>query len=472
MDHYDVVVLGAGTAGESIARNVAEAGRTVALVEAHRVGGECPYVACTPSKAMLRAAHVRHLLGRSVDLGATASAPTLDDPAHAWARAVERRDEAASHQDDTGAAESVEASGAVLVRGRGVVTGPGVVAVDGHELGFTDLVVASGTSPVRPDIAGLDDVPTWTSDEALTATERPASLLVMGTGAVGCELAQVFARFGTAVTLVDRADQLLPSEEPVTGELLGAAFDADGITVRLGVSAVRAEATEDGGATVTFDDGSTVTADRLLLAVGRTPNTSGLGLASVGVEPDDDGLLRVGPDGRVVGQQRIWAAGDITGEAPYTHTANYQARIITHNLLGGDAAGDFRAIPRSVFTDPPVGAVGLTEAAAADERRSVVVARADLTETARAGTDGTEAGAIVLVADRERQVLVGASAIGPEADHWISEAVLAIRAEVPLLLLADVVHGFPTYPEGYELAVRQLLADLQGDDDGDDGARS
>lgn len=467
MESFDVVVLGAGTAGESIARNVARAGRSVALVEANRVGGECPYVACTPSKAMLRAAHVRHLIGEAERVGAVSATPTLDADRYAYASAVRRRDEVSHHRKDDGAATSVEESGATLVRGRGVVTGPGLVSVGDRELAWTDLVVCTGTSAVRPGIDGLDDVPTWTSDEALSSTERPDSLLVLGSGAVGCELAQVFARFGVEVTLVDQTDQVLPTEEPQVAKVVHDAFEADGITVQLGLTAERAEAADD-GATVTFDDGSTVDVDRVLVAVGRKPNTSGLGLATIGVEPDDDGLLPTDPSGRVPGHDHVWAAGDITGEAPYTHTANYQARIITANLLGGKASADYRSIPRSVFTDPPVGATGLTVATAHDEGRTVVSTVADLTEVARSGTDRTEAGCLVLVADPATRTLVGASAAGPEADHWISEAVLAIRAEVPLDVLADVVHAFPTYPEAYELAIRQLLDDL--DDAGPGGS--
>jgi len=461
VETFDVVVLGAGSAGESIARNVAEGGRSVALVETNRVGGECPYVACEPSKALLAAAHLRHAIAHDAQrLGAMSVAPTLDDDRFAWAAAVQRRDEIAHHRNDEGAAAAVEASGVTLVRGWGVVTGPGVVSVSDTELGYTDLVLATGTAPQVPDLDGIDDVPIWTSDEALSATELPPSLLVLGSGAVGCELAQVFARFGCEVAISDVEDLVLPAEDPEVRDVLGRALERDGIRLLCGRSPERAAAS-DAGATVTFDDGSTVDVARVLVAAGRRPNTSGLGLATIDVVPADDGTLDIGSDGRVVGHRHVWAAGDVTGVAPYTHTANYQARIITANLLGGSASADTRAIPRSVFTDPPVASVGVT-ADEVDDDPDLVRVTVDLTDVARSGTDGLDEGKLVLIGDRTARVLRGAAAVGPAADQWISEAVLAVRAEIPLDVLADVVHGFPTYPEAYETAVRSLLDEIGG----------
>ena len=269
MAAFDVIILGAGTAGESIAKNVAQAGRTVALVEAGRVGGECPYVACMPSKSLLRSATVRHQATRSVALGATAGPVALDDPAAGYARATARRDEVAHHRDDADAATSVERQGVTLLRGRGRVVGEGVVEVGGARYGFTDLVIGTGSRPVHPPIEGLDTVPTWTSDEALSTHERPASLLVLGGGPIGCELAQVYARFGVDVTLVESAPRLVAKEEASVSAVLAAVLRDDGIDLRLGAEVTRAEVV-GGRVRLHLADGTGLDADRVLVVTGRT----------------------------------------------------------------------------------------------------------------------------------------------------------------------------------------------------------
>ncbi|HVM28057.1 MAG TPA: FAD-dependent oxidoreductase, partial [Mycobacteriales bacterium] len=246
METFDVVVLGAGSAGELLATTLAGEGRRVALVEAGLVGGECPYLACMPSKSMLRSAEARHEAERLPELGAASSAPDLGSDDEAYGAAVRRRDDVAEHRDDSGAADGLRDAGVELVRGRGRVVREGVVAVGDRELGWTDLVVASGSTPTLPPVDGLDSVPTWTSDQALSGKERPASLLVVGGGAVGCELAQVHARFGVRTVLVDPAEQLLGREERSIAERLQAVLEADGVEVRLGAQADRAEPCEVG----------------------------------------------------------------------------------------------------------------------------------------------------------------------------------------------------------------------------------
>ena len=317
----DVVVLGAGSAGEVVATSLAEAGRTVALVEQLRVGGECPYVACMPSKSLLHSAGDRRGGG------------PVDEGRAAYRQAVRRRDEVAEWRDDSRSAESLIASGTLLVRGRGRVIGPGMVEVGGRVLGWGDLVIATGSVPVVPDIPGLAAVPIWTSDVALSSSALPSSLLVLGGGAVGCELAQVFARFGARVTLVESGSRLLGRERPEIAELLAAALRHDGVDVRLSVTVQRVEPSVGDGARVTLSDGPAVDCARVLLAVGRRPAVSDLGLETLGVVPDDRGALAVDDRCRLVGQDHVWAAGDVTAVAPFTHTATYQARIVATNIV-------------------------------------------------------------------------------------------------------------------------------------------
>jgi pyruvate/2-oxoglutarate dehydrogenase complex dihydrolipoamide dehydrogenase (E3) component len=417
VETFDVVVLGAGSAGEAVARETARAGRSVLAVEAGRVGGECAYVACLPSKALLRCA------------AAGAS----------WAEAVAHRDAASDHRDDTGAANALEKDGVRLIRGRGRVREPGVVDVDGTAYGYRDLVLATGSRPVRPPVDGLDGVPTWTSDEALSSPERPATLAILGGGPVGCELAQAYAAFGVRVTVVEAADRLLANEAPRVGELVAEALRGNGVDVRTGVTAERATAAGT-AARLRLDDGSEVTADRVLLATGRRPNDAGFGE----IETDERC--------RVAGTEHVWAAGDVTGVAPFTHTAAYQGWIVAGNVLGEVRVADYSAIPRVVYTDPAVACVGETD--------GDLTAEVDLAETARAQADGTKAGWLRLVADRATARLTGATLVGPHADEALGFATLAIRARVPVRLLAEVVQPFPTYSEAYGIALRDLAGRL------------
>ena len=455
METYDVVVVGAGSAGEVVAHELAKAGRSVAVVEDLRVGGECPYVACMPSKAVLRSAEARHDAQRLTELGAASVVPELDDPDAAYRRAAQRRDEIAEDRDDGEAARSLAENGITLVRGRGRIVRAGVVAVGDRELGWTDLVLATGSAPVTPHVDGLDDVPTWTSDQALSATARPAALLVLGGGAVGCELAQVHTRFGAGVVLVEPGEQLAGKEEPSIAARLADVLRDDGVDVRLKTEVRRLEPATS-GARAHLSDGDVVDVDRVLVATGRRPITDDIGLEVLGIAPNDDGAIETDERLRVRGQHHVWAAGDVTGIAPYTHTANYQARVLAANLLGEDRGTDYRAIPRAIYTSPAVASVGMAAAEARDKGIDAVTAVMDVGETARSTTEGAGGGRLVLTADRDRGVLIGAAAIGPHADEWLSEATLAIRAEVDLAVLADVVHAFPTFGEALEPPLREL----------------
>lgn len=453
MDQFDVVVLGAGTAGENVATAMAGAGKRVAIVESSRVGGICPFVACMPSKAMLRSAEVRGLAGRAHELGAAGSQLTLGGDQSAYRAAVMRRQKITG-SDDSGGAESLEQAGITLVRGRGTIVQAGVVAVAGRELGWRDLVIATGSQPSRPPIPGLDRLPVWTSDDAMSTDQLPTSLVILGGGAVGCELAQIFAGFGTKVTIVEAESRLLAQEEPAIADLLSTVLRRSGVALRLGTTLKQAESLT-GGALLTLQGGAQLRCERVLLATGRAPRFDGLGLDVLGIIPGKKGL-EIDQHCRVRGQEHVWAAGDVAGIDPFTHTANYQGRVIVDNLLGGSAHATYRAIPRTVYTSPTVAAVGLTLAEALRQGRDARRAGIDLADVSRSTTDGSSIGRLELVADQQRRVLIGASAIGPHADAWIGEAVLAIQAEVPLDTLVGVVHAFPTYSEAYDPPLREL----------------
>ena len=467
MPDFDVVVLGGGTSGSLIAIEVSRAGRSTALVEAGLVGGEAPYLADMASKSLLQSAR----------RGET------------WEHAVARRDEVAGHLDDAVAAAGLAEAGVTLIRGTGQITGPGTIVVrpnaakaslnglapaDPLTLGYTDLVVCTGSEPVAPPVEGLTDVPTWTSAEALTCPDLPRRLIVLGAGPVGCELAQIYAAFGSQVTLLEAEPHVLPGEATFTGEILGDALRRTGVDLRLGSPVVKAE-TLDSGLALTLADGTRIEADRVLLATGRQPRVSGIGLEVLGIPAGEalplDERCRVVPaaptSGTLLGagQQtrkpagRLWAAGDVTAVAPYTHTARYQAGIVAANILGGNRAADYRAVPRTVYTSPSVVTVGMSPALAAASGVDLVTVSCDLAETARATVEDDDRGRVELYADAGNDdFLVGAAAVGPYAEEWMGEVTLAIRARIPLHVLADMVHAFPSYGEAVGAPLRELAA--------------
>jgi pyruvate/2-oxoglutarate dehydrogenase complex dihydrolipoamide dehydrogenase (E3) component len=430
---YDVVVLGGGSAGEAVARETAAQGRTVALVEQQLVGGECPYLACMPSKAMLRAA-AEH---------------------RPWRDAVRFRDEVADHRDDRSTVTSLREAGVDVVRAHGVVTARDRLRAGPRELTWHDLVIATGAAVSAPPVDGLDQVPRWTSDDALSSDELPGALVVLGGGPVGCELAQIYARFGTEVTLVESDERLLPAEPAFVGAAVRAALARDGVTVCVGAKATAARK-DDGGVVVSLDDGDEVRADRVLVATGKRPRVDGLGLDRLGIQPGEDGAIAVDDRCRVI--DGVWAAGDVTGIAAFTHAANYQAKVVAANIAGRDRHADYRAIPRTVYTDPAVFCVGRTDG------RDVTTAGVDVGETARAIVEARRDGHVELYADPARRVLVGAAAVGPAADHWGSELTVAVRSGVDVDVLADVVHAFPTFGEVLEPAYAELRDRLSRED--------
>ena len=438
----DVVVLGGGIAGERVAVEAAGVGTSVALVEAGLVGGESPYLACIPSNSLLRSAR----------------------GGETWENAVARRDALIARLDDSAAAGRLAGAGVSLVRGTGRVTAPGTVTVhssgDGEdtELSYADLVIATGSEPVAPPIEGLADIQAWTTAEALTCPDLPRRLIILGGGPAGCELAQIYATFGSAVTLIETEDRLLAAEPGFTGEILAEVLRRAGVDLRLGSAAVKASR-EDDGLAVALADGTRLEADRLLLASGRRPRLTGLGLDALGIDVTPGKPLTVDQACRVA--DGVWAAGDATGTG-HTHVARYQAGIVAANILGAARVADYRALPRAVYTDPSVFAVGLTPQTAAAAGVALRTAASALAGTARARLDADDAGYVELYAEPDSGMLVGAAAVGPDAADWMAEITLAIRAEIPVKTLADVVHAFPTHGEVLEAPLRALSQPQEG----------
>jgi pyruvate/2-oxoglutarate dehydrogenase complex dihydrolipoamide dehydrogenase (E3) component len=475
MGAFDVVVLGGGTAGVHVATEAAAGGKSVAIVEAGLIGGESPYLACLPSNSLLL----------SAARGQT------------WEDAVVRRNEVTGGLDDSVPARRLADAGVTVIRGTGRIARPGTVEVtlapgqgqdgqgeggqDGQRQGgqdgqgpggqdgqgpggqgegfvaltYADLVIATGCEPVAPPIEGLADIPAWTTAESLCSPDLPRRIIVLGGGAAGCELTQIYAAFGSQVTLVEAEPGLLPSEPAFAGEILAAALRRAGAEICLGAPATKAERTND-GLTLALADGTRIDADRLLLASGRRPRLSGLGLDALGINLTPGMALPTTTTCRVTGTNdppdgsgRVWAAGDVTG-ITHTHVSHYQARVVAANIVGERREADYSAIPRCVFTTPSVFAVGIVPEA--DDGLTTV--RADLGDTVRACLNADDVGAVELYA--EDGVLVGAVAVGPDASTWMGEVTLAIRAKVPATVLADVVHAFPTYGEALETALREL----------------
>jgi pyruvate/2-oxoglutarate dehydrogenase complex dihydrolipoamide dehydrogenase (E3) component len=419
-----IVVLGGGSTGEHFVGALRRFDREsrITVVERRLVGGECSYWACMPTKTMLRAPELAASVERT--LGALSGARLDATAVFAWRDVVAER-------DDSSQVEWLESMNAALVRGEGIVTEPGVVQVGNERLDYDRLVISTGSSPIVPDV--VEEVDRWTNVEATETKEAPARLAVLGGGPVGCELAQFFARVGSSVTLFQAAPRLLPRIDADAGALVAEALREDSVDVRLSASVSPPDL-----------EGF----DRVLVATGRRANVGGLDalgltISKRGIEVDE----------RMRAAENVWALGDVTGIAPFTHVGKYHARVAAYDMAGRPARADHRAVPASIFTDPQVATVGSTEG---------VSARWELTSTPRLSTyeRPKRAGFVKVFADPDKRTLNGAVAVGPESGEWLQQLTLAIRAETPIEVLLDVIPPYPTFSEAVFLALRELNLDL------------
>jgi pyruvate/2-oxoglutarate dehydrogenase complex dihydrolipoamide dehydrogenase (E3) component len=454
---FDVVCLGGGVAAEALAAGLRDSGLTLAVVERELVGGECPYWGCVPSKTLLRSSETLSEARRARALAASRVDWTVD-----FAKVSKRVRSMARDLDDSRPAAAIEATGARLFRGDGILTDFRAVLVGGEQLtARRAVVIATGSTAAIPPVPGLDTVEYWTNRQAAIPRELPGTLAILGAGAIGVELGQAFARLGANVTLIEAGPAFLGLEEPDAGAALRPHLEADGITLTIGDPCVAVEqpmmepSRERSSVAVHLKSGATVRADRLLVSTGRRANAEAWRAA--GLPQTERGWLRVDP-ATLEAQPGVFGAGDVTGLGGFTHLAYYHGQIVARRLRGEDARADHTAVPRVTYTDPEVASVGLSEAAARARGIDVVVASADPAEAARGHIHDFHGGALKLVADRERGVLIGATLVTPRAGEIVGELVLAIKQRIALQALADVIHPFPAFNRVLGASLEELAA--------------
>ena len=449
---FDVVCLGGGVAGEAIAGGLEGSGLTLAVVERELVGGECPYWGCMPSKTLLRSGETLKEAERARQLAASHVEWELDFP-----KISKRVLWMARDLDDTRPAAALESTGATLVRGQGKLVDHRTVEVGGERyVARRSVVIANGSTAAIPPIPGLDGIEYWTNRQAAIPREMPISLAVLGGGAIGVELGQAFARFGSKVTVIEAGPRFLGLEEPEAGAALKPHLEADGIAIIVGDPCVGVEKGE-GGVVVKMKSGARVTAERLLVATGRRANFEAWEPAAL--PRTERGWLKVDP-ATLEAAPGVYGTGDVTGIGGFTHLAYYHGQVVARRIRGEDARADHSAVPRVTFTDPEVASVGLSEAAARDKGIEVAVASTDPAESARGYIHDFHGGMLKLIGDRKRGVLIGATLVSPRAGEILGELVLAVKVGTPIRMLADVIHPFPAFNRVLGAALGELAGKL------------
>jgi pyruvate/2-oxoglutarate dehydrogenase complex dihydrolipoamide dehydrogenase (E3) component len=448
MDRFDLVIIGAGPAGEAAAYKARALGASVAIVDRDLFGGACPFFACMPSKSLLHSAAV-HAAGGD----------------YPWPKASKRRDymisrEEGDRPDDSRHFRNLEKAGAVPMRGSARLDGPGRVRVSHddveHALEAGAVILAVGSAPKVPELPGLDEIPYWTNREGTTTRELPESLLILGAGPTGVELSQVYARYGVPVTLVVPSQRILPRDHQRSSALVAAALTRDGVTIHTGARATAGHAGggSNGRHRFDLDDGTSVEGAAVLLAIGRTLPLQGLGLETVGVDVSSGKLQ---PDQQLRVAPGVFVAGDPAGPEMHTHVSHYEGELTARIALGEDVTPDLRAIPRAVYTDPEAASVGLLLEQARERGIDAEELTKDLASTAK-GEAAEAEGHVTLVVDRGAGTLAGVFMAGPSVSEAIHEAVLAVKLQTPLVVLADTIHAFPTVARVMGLLFAEAVA--------------
>jgi len=447
----DVIIIGMGPGGESVGGQLGEAGLNVIGIEANLVGGECPYYGCIPSKMMIRAANTLAEVGHVAGLAGSAEAKPD------WAPVAQRiRESATDNWNDQVAVDRFVGKGGTFVRGRGVITAPKTVQVgDDTYVASKGIVIATGTQALVPPIPGLEGTPYWTNKEFVQVETLPESMVVLGGGVIGLELGQAVSRFGVKVSVVEGQERLLANFEPEVGDNMKETLTNGGIDVHVGQFAEKVDYDEANGFTVTLADGTEVKGDKMLVAVGRKTFLKELGIGNLGL--DEEARFLTVEDNTEI-QDGLWGVGDIAGRGLYTHLALKQADVCVGEILGTEATPiNYNAMSAAVFTDPEIGVVGKSEAEAREAGINVKTAFKLVAHTARGwmhmnGNDGF----IKLVVDADKDILVGATSVGPHGGEVLGLLALAVHAEIPIATLRSMIYAYPTFHKGIEDTLGEL----------------